>query len=82
MFLGIERALAYLDTGRVPTTWEGSKFEVITYEDTDEDTKKPAVKTSKMASSDDDNDHDESSDDDSGKEAFVEKLQAFMEKQG
>lgn len=79
VYLGIERAIAYLETGRVPSTWEGSKSEVITY-DTDDETKKAPLKVKKPVSSDDDN--DELSDDDAGREAFVEKLQIFMEKQG
>lgn len=74
--IAIERAVAYIETGRIPSIWEGNKSEVITHEDAEDDSRRSASKPTKSASSDDETDED------AGREAFTEKLQNFMEENG
>lgn len=68
----VERALTYLETGRVPGIWEENTCDVIVHEDSEEDCKK-------LHSSEDES---SSIDEDGEKKAFKEKLFAFMKDKG
>ena len=70
--LAVERALTYLETGRVPGIWEENTCDVIVHEDSEEDCKK-------LHSSEDES---SSIDEDGEKKAFKEKLFAFMKDKG
>jgi len=67
----VERALTYLDTGRIPGIWEENSSDVIVHGDSEEDSKKPH-------SSEDEGSIEE----DEEKKAFKEKLMAFMQEKG
>lgn len=67
----VERALTYLDTGRIPGIWEENSSDVIVHGDSEEDSKK-------LHSSEDESSVEE----DEEKKAFKEKLFAFMEEKG
>ena len=67
----VERALTYLDTGRIPGIWEENSSDVIVHGDSEEDSKKPH-------SSEDEGSVEE----DEEKKAFKEKLLVFMEEKG
>lgn len=67
----VERALTYLDTGRIPGIWEEHSSDVIVQGDSEEDSKK-------LHSSEDEGSVEE----DEEKKSFTEKLLAFMEKKG
>lgn len=69
--LAVERALTYLETGRIPGIWEENASDVIVHEDSGEDSKKPH-------SSEDES----STDEDGEKKAFKENLFAFMKEKG
>ena len=70
--LAVERALAYLETGRVPGIWEENASEVIVQEDSEEDSKKAHSSEDESSSIDEDGE----------KKAFKEKLLAFMKDKG
>lgn len=67
----VDRALTYLDTGRIPAIWEENSSDVIVHGDSEEDTKK-------VHSSEDES----SIEDDGEKKTFKEKLLTFMEEKG
>lgn len=67
----VERALTYLDTGRIPAIWEENSCDVIVHGDSEEETKR--VQSSE----------DESSvEDDEERKTFRQRLFAFMEEKG
>lgn len=67
----MERALTYLDTGRIPAIWEENSCDVIVHGDSEEETKR--VQSSE----------DESSvEDDEERKTFRQRLFAFMEEKG
>lgn len=68
----MERALAYLETGRVPGIWEENASDVIVQEDSEEDSKKAHSSEDESSSVDEDGE----------KKAFKEKLLAFMKDKG
>lgn len=68
----VERALAYLETGRVPGIWEENASDVIVQEDSEEDSKKAHSSEDESSSVDEDGE----------KKAFKEKLLAFMKDKG
>ena len=70
--LAVERALAYLETGRVPGIWEENASDVIVQEDSEEDSKKAHSSEDESSSVDEDGE----------KKAFKEKLLAFMKDKG
>lgn len=67
----VERALTYLETGRIPGIWEENSSDVIVHGDSEEDSKK-------LHSSEDESSVEE----DEERKAFKEKLLAFMEEKG
>ena len=67
----VERALAYLETGRIPVIWEDNSSDVIVHEDSEEDLKK--LHCSEDESICEDNEE---------KKVFMERLLAFMSENG
>lgn len=67
----VERALTYLDTGRIPAIWEENSCDVIVHGDSEEETKR-------VQSSEDES----SMEDDEERKTFRQRLFAFMEEKG
>ena len=67
----VERALTYLDTGRIPAIWEENSSDVIVHGDSEEETKR-------VQSSEDES----SMEDDGERKTFRQRLFAFMEEKG